>query len=273
MLFVNVDVGELADLMGIKGALKNASDGAARDLAALAHAKITDLAGQKLKSRRKMYVTGLKYDEVEEGVWVITLDAKVRWIDDGMPQHNMLDDLLKSPKAKRSKKDGSKYVVVPFQHGPGMGKGTTTPAQQDLIATVKAQMKARGIPFGGIEKNAQGQAKMGRLHSFDITNAPVKTIDGPGQGKGPKGEVKQGPTGIPFLQGVSVYQSLDDKGKPQRQILTFRIASSKHRDQGRWEHPGTPAMNLMEEGMEWALETWEKEIAPGIVQKAAIDMG
>jgi len=272
MLFVNVDVGELADLMGIKGALNGAANGAARDLAALTHAKITDLAGQKLKSRRKMYVTGLKYEKVDDEVWVVKLDGKVRWIDDGLPQHNMLDDLLKSPKAHR-RPDGSKYVIVPFQHGPNMGPGTTTAAQQDLISTVKAEMKARGIPFGTVERNAQGQAKTGKLHSFNISNAPVKSIDGPGQGKGPIGDVKQGPTGIPLLQGVSVYQSLDKNGKAQRQIFTFRIADSRHRDQGRWEHPGTTAVNLMEEGMQWALETWEKEIAPALVDKVSMEMG
>ncbi len=272
MLMVNLDIAELAELMNVKDAIKDATDGAARDLAAMTHGKIAELAGQKLHSRREMFVTGLKYHQESDDLWIVSLDAKVRWVDDGLPAHSMLDDLLASPKAKKAK-DGSKYIVVPFGHGPGAGKTSTTPPQQDLISTVKKAMKARGIPFGTIEKDDNGSAKLGRLHSFDITKAPVKSLDGPGQGKGPKGAVKQGPTGIPFLQGVSVYQSQGPGGKTKRQILTFRVASSKHREQSRWEHPGTTPMNLMEEGMQWAMETWQKEIAPAIVSKISMKMG
>lgn len=257
--------------MNVKDAIKSATDGAARDLAAMTQGKIAELAAQKLHSRREMFVQGLKTVQVSDDLWIVSLDARVRWIDDGQPAHNMLDALLASPKAKRAK-DGSKYVVIPFGHGPGAGKTSTTSAQQDLISTVKKEMKARGIPFGKIEVDSQGQAKMGKLHSFDITKAPVKSIDGPGQGHGPKGHVKQGPTGIPFLQGVQVYQNKDAKGKPRRQILTFRVASSKHRDQSRWEHPGNAPANLMEEGMKWAMETWEKEVAPALVSKISMDM-
>jgi hypothetical protein len=268
---INVDLSEIAELLDLKQGLKSASDAAARDLAAMTHAKATELAGERLHSRREMFVEALKYHQVEDGVWLVSLEARARWIDDGQPEHSQLDALLASPKAKRAK-DGSKYLVIPFDHSPGQGKTTTTAVEQDLINVIKSEMKRRGIPFGKIETDASGAAKIGKLHSFDITNLPIKNADGPGMGHGPKGDVRQGPTGTPFLQGVSVYQGAGKSGKVKRSIMTFRIASSKHKGQGRWDHPGNAGTNILDDAAKWAAETFEKEMAPGILAKVLIDL-
>lgn len=290
MFSVNIDVSEIANLVGeTRKAADMAMQEAARNLTAMTHAKIVELAGSKLHSRRQMFVDGLSYQQVAADTWLINLDAKVRWIDDGMPAHNMLDDLLKSKKAKTAK-DGSRYVVVPFNHGPGKGASNSTPAQMDLVATIKSEMKRKNIPFGTIEKDASGQAKTGRLHSFDIMKEPLKTANGPGQGHGPIGDVRQGPNqrqnvgggpgggGTPFLQGVSVYQNKvkDRFGNTsvKRSIMTFRVASSKHKEQGnRWNHPGTDPMNILEDAAKWAMETFDREIAPGIIAKVVAMVG
>src|SRR6185369_6175367 len=109
-----------------------------------------------------------------------------------------------------------------------------THAAKDLTDTIKAEMRRRKIPYGNLEKGADGQPKTGLLHSFDIMKAPNKTGEGPGQGKGPVGKVRQGPTGIPFLQNIRVYQkSVTDKktGKSSvsKSIMTFRTVSSKQK--------------------------------------------
>ncbi len=185
----------------------------------------------------------------------------------------MLDALLASPKAKRSK-SGDRYVVVPFDHSPGQGVTSTTPAQQDLISTIKSAMKKEGIPFGKIEADASGAAKIGKLHSFSINDKPIKTKNAPGQGHGAIGDVRQGPTGTPFLQGVSVYQQADPKAKSgaKKVIMTFRIASSKHEEQQRWIHPGNEPMNIIEDAAKWGLETFDSEIAPGIIAKVMLEI-
>src|SRR6185503_3171131 len=92
-----------------------------------------------------------------------------------------------------------------------------------------------------------------------------KMTDGPGMGSGPIGEARQGSSGIPFLQNVSVYQGQDKNGKTKRSVMTFRVASSKHKDQGRWEHPGIPASNILSEASEWAVEEFKRELAPAIL--------
>lgn len=271
MLYVNIDLSELTELLNLDEGIKKVAADAARDLAAMTQAKIIELANEKLHSRRQMFVENLHMKEEEDGVFVISLAAKVRWIDDGMPAHNMLDALLSSRKAKHAK-DGSRYLIIPFDHSPGLGPTKTTPPQQDLITAIKGEMRQRGIPFGKIEKDAAGEAKLGKLHSFTLGDRPIKTKDGPGMGRGNKGDVRQGPTGIPFLENVIVRQDKTKTGKIKRSISTFRVASSKHTGADRWNHPGTAAINMMEDAMKWATDTWEKDIAPAVINKILMEV-
>ncbi len=290
MLGVNIDISAFKDLAeGLEGALKKACSDASRDLAAATHAKAVEIANEKLHSRRQPYIEALKLSQ-EGDVWVLSLAASARWIEDGMPPHNMLDDLLASPNAKGAK-DGSRYVIVPFEHGPGKGPGNDTKEHQDLVNTLKQQMK-KGvldldaqdktkrvkIPWGGIERDDQGRPKLGRLHRFNINDSPLKTQEGPGQGRGPIGDVRQGPNmrqragggpaggGNPFLQGVAVYQKLDDKGAVKRSVMTFRIASSNQQGESIWDHPGLEAVGIMDEAWTWAMDQVETLILPKLIE-------
>jgi hypothetical protein len=262
---VDVDLSEFAELANLEEVVRKEGESLVANLAAQTHAKAIELASERLHTRRQMFVDALSMYQ-EENVWVISLDAKARWIDDGMPRHSMLDSLLSSPKAKRSR-DGSTYIVVPFDHSPGSGPSNKTPAQMDLVNVVKAEMKSRKIPWAKIEKDDQGRPRLGRLHSFDITDKPLKTHVGPGQGRGEVGQVRQGPTKIPFLAGVSVYQRLGDDGKVKRSVMTFRVASSKHREQGRWIAPAMDGVNILESVHDWALKTVEDEILPELLAR------
>lgn len=271
MINVNIDISQVAGLLKLEDEINKAADQACQDLAQLISTRAKEIAAQKLKTRREMYQKGLKVLRVDENTHVVALDAKVRWIDDGQPAHDMLKDLLNSKKAKRAK-DGSRYIVVPFSHSPGKGKTGSTAAQQDLIGAVKKELRTRGIPFGKIETDQAGKAKLGRLHSFDIMHAPTKSDPGKGQRRGPVGDVMQGNTKIPFLQGISVHQSMGKNGKVQRSIMTFRVASEKHSAQAKWEHPGNAPVAIMEEALKSALEMWSKEVAPAILDKILIEM-
>lgn len=266
MFYVNIDCTSLIQLVDqLEPAIEAAVKKAGKDLAAMTYAHAVEEANKRLNTRRQMFIDGLSFFE-SEGVWVVNLDAKVRWIDSGLSEHNMLQDLLKSKKAKRAA-DGSTYLVVPFQHNKGPTQ--MTPAQANLLDTIKRELKNRSIPYGKVERNSDGTPKLGKLHSFDITKAPIKTSHGPGQGKGPIGEVKQGPTGIPLLKGVSIYQKKvkDKKGveSVKRSIMTFRVASSKQTGTGRWDHPGLKPVNIMDDAAKWAVEQWEKKIGPQVL--------
>lgn len=275
MFHVNIDLSGLAGLKEFESEARKACESAARDLAAMTHSKAVELAGERLHSRRQMFVDSLSIHE-DSGVSIVSLSGSARWIDDGMEPHSMLDDLLKSPKAHHAK-DGSVYLVVPFEHGPGKGASNSPASQAQIVETVKAEMKKRKIPWAKIERDDQGRPKLGKLHSFDVNHAPLKTDSGPGQGWGAVGDVRQGPNerqkvgggpgggGIPFLQGVAVYQKATEGGKTKRSVMTFRIASSKH--EGRWRHPGLDPVNIIDDTYKWAMEQVESVITPKLIDK------
>lgn len=270
MIYLNVDLAGVLELRKeLEPKVQNALNEAARDLATAVHAHILEEVQQKLHSTRDKYIAGLEFKQINDSTWVINLDKSAMWIEEGMPEHEMLDNLLASPKAKTAK-DGSKYLVVPFDHKKGPTQQTQ--AQKSLTDTLKYEMAKRKIPYGKIETDSSGKPKLGLLHKFDVLKTPLKTHDAPGQGKGPIGQVRQGPTGIPFLQGVRVYQQkIKDKasGKEsvKRNIMTFRVASSKHKGTGRWVHPGLEARKFFEEAEQWALEQWTLKIVPDIMKR------
>jgi len=262
MVRLDVDLSEFKDLgKKFEDAVKKSLAKAGDDLTAMVRGHIVEEANAKLKTRKEMYVQGLSHSKVGDNTWVVSLDGSVRWIEDGREAGSMLPALLASPKAKTAR-DGSRYVVVPFQHNKGPSKTTT--AQADLLSTIKSELKKRDIPYAKIETDQDGKAKLGKLHSFSIMDKPIKTSQGAGQGHGAVGDVKQGPTGIPFLQGINIYQR-NVGGKTRRDIVTFRVASSRHADQGRWEHPGLEGVRFFDEAERWAAETWDKVIVPALL--------
>lgn len=258
MFSVKVDLKELKSLeKNFQSSLESSLDDASKSLSAMAYAKATELAQEKLHSRRQMFLDALSLYE-EDGIQVLALAASARWIDDGQSAHNQLDYLLTSPKAKLAK-DGSKYLIVPFEHDSNVPSSS-----QPMVAAVKRELKKRKIPFKKIERDHAGRPLLGRLHSFDINNRPLKTKQGPGQGHGPLGGVRQGISGIPFLQGVSVYQRNTDAGV-KKSSMTFRVASSKQYATGEWKHPGNDPVLIIDEVYKWAQQTFENEIIPQIL--------
>ena len=262
MFNINIDLSDLLGLKQIEQVAKDACEQAAKDLSKMCHAKAIEIASEKLHTRRQMFIESLDLYE-EGGVHVLSLAGKARWIDDGLPAGSMIDSLLSSPKAKLSA-DGSRYLVVPFDHSPGHGATNTTPAGLDLVNEIKGEMKKKKIPWAKIERDDQGRPKLGRLHKFNIEDRPIKTHTGPGQGKGPLGAPRQGPTGIPFLRGVAVYQNQTPKGV-KRSVMTFRVVSSKHQGTGRWERPQLEPTNIFQETYDWAQQQLEDVIAPKLV--------
>jgi hypothetical protein len=268
MIFVNIDLEPIISMsQNFDGAVKKAMSDAARDLALQTHSHILENVQEKLHSTRQKFVDALSYHQVDQDTWVIELAKEAMFIEEGLPPNtDMLDGLLKSSKAKTAK-DGSRFIIVPFEQNKG--KTSQTPAQTSLTDTIKQEMKSRKIPYGGLEKDDLGRTKTGLIRSFDIMKNPVKTAQGPGQGHGPIGAVRQGPTGIPYLQGVRVYQTPvktpEGKTSFKKSIMTFRVASSKMAGKGRWIHPGLEAKRFLDEAAHWALREFEERIKDQIL--------
>jgi hypothetical protein len=286
MISLNMDLGDILALEStMLKTIKDALHDAGKDLSTQAHAHLVEEVNKNLHSSRDKYLDALKWQEVSSDTWVISLDAKAMWIEEGMEQHSMLEDLL-SGKAVKTAKDGSRYVIVPFKHNKGPSQFNPATASGDLTETIKKELKARKIPYGGLEMDSAGKPKLGLLHKLDITKLPTKVSEGVYQGSGPIGQVRQGPTGIPYLQGIRIYQGTTgiplkpggtslDKGagsklgspKVQKSIMTFRVASSKHMGTGRWNHPGLEPKHLFEATEAWAMELMATKIGPETINR------
>lgn len=272
MININIDLSAIVQFRdGMENVAKTAIQEAARNLSTQAYAHILEKAQSELHSSRDKYVGALGFTQVSPDVWLVTLDQSAMWIEQGLPRHSMVENLLSSPKAKTSK-TGERYLVVPFQHNKG--PTSQTKAQKDLADTVKAELKKRKIPYGKLETNELGKPKTGLLHSFNIMDRPLKTHQGPGQGHGAVGQVRQGTTGIPFLQGIRVYQKeikdqASGKSKIVKNIMTFRVVSSKHAGTSKWIYPGIEGKFLFEDCATWSLNEWETKIVPDLLSRFA----
>ena len=261
---------------------------AAHALATQADARIKEQAAQKLHSRLDQFLKGIEGPtEISKGVYAITLDASARWIEDGSEPHNMLEDLLASPKAKTAA-DGSKYLIIPFKHSKG--PKSQTPQSKELLSALKKELQTKKIPYKKVERNGDGSPKTGLLHSFDMQN-PKQQHRVPMGVEGPSGKKfaantpsngNAGPEGRPYLWGTRIYQTpkknkqggieMGDDGHPkvERNIFTFRVASSKQTGSGMWDHPGNSPMHFMDDAFEWAKQEWDTNVAPEILRSLGI---
>lgn len=271
MIKISIDANDVLDVAGyMETAIDKASKDALKRLALATHAHIVEEAKTKLQSVREQYIGALDIQKQTDSMWIITLDKPAMWIEEGLPPNfDMLPGLLRSPKAKQSKK-GTRYMIIPFQHNKKPTQQTQ--AQSDLTSTIKQELKKRKIPYGKIETGEDGKPKTGLLHKFDIMHKPTKTHEGPGQGHGAVGDVRQGHTAIPFLQGIRIYQKevknpKTGKSSTQRSVMTFRVASSSQIGKGMWQHPGYVAKHFFEEAQKWAMNEWETQMKDRLAEE------
>lgn len=263
MFNVNIDISCLENILNFKD-IQKVGEQAAAELTALTHAKVQELASQRLHTRLEKFREAVSISK-EDGVHIIHLDDAASWIEQGYEAHSQIPDFMNSSKAKTAK-DGSKYLVVPFGITPGKSGATqTSPPQQDLVKAVKSAMRKAKIPFKQIEKDDQGRPILGKLHDLKVTT-PDKMSEGPGQGFGPTVHPRQGAGGTPFLHGAAVYQTLIPGGTVQRSIMTFRVAKESHAAEGRWQLPDLGGVFVMRDAAEWAGQELQENILPELIK-------
>jgi len=215
-------------------------------LAKMTEVKILELAENGLHTTFDVYKANLSSSNPSDGVYVITLDQKAMWIEEGLPpDFDLKDGLLKNAKVSKA---GYRYAVVPFKHNKGPSKNT--PKAQDLVNQVKKVLRQENIPFKQIEKNANGSPRLGLLHKIDIDS------------KKPTAKAS-----TPALQGLRIYQNQDEKGKVTKGIYTFRTATDSPAGKDKFKHPGLEAKLFMDQAYTWMLSAWENEILPELLKK------
>ena len=207
--------------------------------------KTKELANDELGSLSELYIEQLEWNEVDPTLWVVTLKEPALWIEEGR-KSGFMEELLRGKSAKQGK--NGKYAVIPFEHNKNPSKQSSK--SRELAGQIRDELKKENVNWKKIETDESGSPRVGRLHTFnfDIPRLKEKHKTSPGQ-------------------GVAVYQIKDETGKVQKHIMTFRVISEKHREEGLWNHPGRPGDKLLDKAFDWAMDTWEKEILPKIYEK------
>jgi hypothetical protein len=226
--------------------LQQELDQAVGNLSEMVLNKTLELAQGGLHTTFHIYKENLSSRKEGTGVYVISLDQKALWLEEGLEENfDMKPGLLKDAKTS---KEGHKYAVVPFKHDTRPSQ--TTPKAQDLIDQVKRVLKQENIPFKKIETHPNGSPRLGLLHKIDIDSA--------------KPTAK---ASTPALQGLRIYQKQDTKGKVSRGIFTFRTVTDGPKSADKWMHPGFDAKKFMDTAFDWGVETFEREIMPELLKK------
>ena len=247
-LKINIDIDKLAQQFEeLALEVKQDLEKGVANLAAITHAKVAEMANNELHSSRKQFNESLGFEEISPGVWVVSIDEKGLWIEEGIePNTDMKDALLKNDAEISA--DRHKYKAIPFDHSKPPSQ--MTPYAQNLVAKIKYALKKEGIPFKKIEKDKSGNPRLGKLHKLDIDTLPPTSR-----------------ASTPALKGVSIYQSMTATGNVRRDIMTFRTVTDGPKGQGKWIHPGLAPKKFLDRAYEWALKEWEDKILPEVLAK------
>jgi hypothetical protein len=230
----------LSHFKDFRDEIKKNMEESIKNLVSIAHTRIVEAADELSSANRKTYNEALSGPvESTANVWVIALDGKAMWIEEGIePNHDMKPDLLK----------GQKYRVIPFHYDrPTSHNSSFT---QGLISEIKQKLKKEKLSISKIENNPNGSARTGKLHEFNF--------GGPKPGRG----------NTPALARLTIYQHQNNQtGKVRRDVLTFRTVSSGPASEGKWIHPGYNAKKFIDKAMDQAIKDWEDKILPEIVAK------
>ncbi len=238
-LKINIDAEAISSLFGeIKDEVEKDLYDATEALARRTEAKVRELAAEKLNSTFDIFTSALEFQEIQKGLYVIELDEKALWVEDGRKSGSMVDDLLR--KNAKTSKSGEKYKVIPFKHDKNPSQQTVK--AKAITQMVKAELKKRNIPYKKLELDKTGNPRLGMLHALKNISSPK-----------PSKNAKYG-----ALDGLAIYQRKDAKGKVKRDIMTFRVVKESHKNEGLWEHPGLEGAHIFEEAYDWAVREFDQ---------------
>lgn len=224
----------------------------------------------------------LRWVKITDGIWVVELDERARWLEEGRAETFMGDWLLK-PGAKGVKraKDGSLYRAIPFKETSGKKDTASHPALSQIVRDYAAAQQPK-INLNKIEKNADKTHKLGMIKKLDI-----RPHDATGYAPGvifsrPRTEAEAKLTGLKAhsgifkLAGAAVFQNVYDKGNlvtdpakakkiaatkkgsVKKEVVVFRVISTKHKAEGRWMYPEVKPVNFLQKAYDHATEQWDQ---------------
>lgn len=206
---------------------------AVKNVAHAAHASIAAKAQAELGSRAKDFLKGLKFTDLGDNSYLISLDGKyATGLEDGYSAYDMRAAMLASKKnvtvgsragqpwvqnsvPRGKSKETHKYAHVPMQQRPN-SKAAGTSNMADAIKAMTAK-NAQGLEqnLTKIFKNLDGGAIEGKVASIDGLVKYQK--------------VYKSPTGKETVQSIYIkYRTVSERGKP-------------------WIHPGFEGIKAFDE--------------------------
>jgi hypothetical protein len=219
----------------------------------------------------------VRWVKIADGLWVVELDEKAQWLEQGRPETFMGDWLLK-PGAKGVKraKDGSLYRAIPFKQTEGNAKAAG--ASPQLAEIVKNYAKQNKISLTKPSLNKANQPILGAAKYPGTSNQETRPVivqkldirahDATGYAPGvlyskPRTEADAALSGLKphegifKLAGAVVTQKKTKSGKVKKETVVFRVISSKHKAESRWMYPEVQPANLLQKTFDFANQQWE----------------
>lgn len=232
------------------------------------HAFVVSHAQENLKGWTRDHFFGenganVRWTEIADGFWVVEIDPSVAWIEEGRDPTFMGEWLLKESfnnggKVHRAK-DGSKYRVIPFTHSRG-----NKVFNDNFVSDVKQAAKASGFKLNTIDRDQEGNAKIGILGKLQFGPSVTQKTDANSQffskERSPSVAAELGLQpykGKHYLADAVVTQRKVGKSV-KKEVVTFRVISSKHEAENRWFYPQVPALNSIPAAYEYANKEWDK---------------
>lgn len=244
-----------------------------QNLSISTHAFVVKYANDKLTGFKRNHFLGpegknVRWVQVSPSIWVVEIDPSVAWIEEGRgPVSMATEQWLLKPGAKgvKTAKDGSTYRVIPFKHEGGVG-GKSKSDEPEIASMIKKALKQKSISLHRIERDADNKPKLGILHKLDINEKrktyPQKLFSEPRNSETAKQIGLKSHAGHHFLNNAVVVQreskGKGGKSKISKEVITFRVVSSKHAAEGRWMSPAVEPLNSIPEALKYAESEWER---------------
>ena len=294
-LHLHVNISDAANKLGqaeelisgvIRQGMETVATQARADLSAIAK---SELSGYKLQSylgtekgQSAEEEKNISLTKVGEGMWVLELNEKARWVEEGRPEVFM-SWLLKNAKTA---KDGSKFKVIPMPQDKGKGTTNFTANSVPLQTMTQQILKQANVSLKKMVNDENGRPRIGyvAVNPGVVGRFEDKAEISPNRGdyfSKPRSWEDSKNTGLPQHNGIFNLQGLvvsqwpgigshskisvqDGKvvgGKTvgvQRNAMTFRVISSKHEQEGRWFYPEVKALDAMPRVFERAQKMFEQ---------------
>lgn len=224
-------------------------ENAIETLAAQAYGQAIKLTQEQLTSRRNTFLENLSFSKEGSGkdaVYVIILNAKAMWIEEGHEAFNLKDTLK-----------GETSRVVPFKHNSNQ-PSLQSAKQQQAYSEIKSFLKKNKVSLSKPITNQAGQP---------ILSSPGNVRPAATFSKVPSSTVSK-KSGESILNRMNIYQH-ETTGKGgqksiQKSIMTFRTVS-QNSDTSEWNIPPLKAAKIMDQTYQWILENYEKIISEALV--------